>query len=180
MKQENPPSYSVCIDCNNSPGAKFIYATADLTIADVLSPVDVPVVFQSFFNHDRAINHDGHSMSLLSIQVTELIDGIFIGCSANHAVIDGTSYWHFFEILSNTFSTEEKNLGISRPPFLKRWFPNGHGPIHNLPFSHREQFIGRFETPPLRERIFHFSSGSIARLKAKANSESKSTKISSF
>ncbi|KAE9444790.1 hypothetical protein C3L33_23312, partial [Rhododendron williamsianum] len=144
LKQENPPSYSVYIDCNNSPGAKFIYATADLTIADVLSLVEVPVVVQSFFDHDRAINHDGHSMSLLSIQVTELIDGIFIGCSANHAVIDRTSYWHFFEILSNTYSTE-KNLEITRPPFLKRWFPNGH-----------------------------------ARLKAKANSESKSTKISSF
>ncbi|KAG5542109.1 hypothetical protein RHGRI_021836 [Rhododendron griersonianum] len=180
LKQENPPSYSVYIDCNNSPGAKFIYATADLTIADILSPVDVPIVVQSFFDHDRAINHDGHSMSLLSIQVTELIDGVFIGCSANHAVIDGTSYWQFFEILSHTFAAEEKNPGIPRPPILKRWFPNGHGPIHNLPFSHHGQFISRFEAPPLRERIFHFSSESIAKLKTKANSESKSSKISSF
>ncbi|KAG5542117.1 hypothetical protein RHGRI_021844 [Rhododendron griersonianum] len=180
LKQENPPSYSVYIDCNNSPGAKFIHATADLTIADILLPVDVPVVVQSFFDHDRAINHDGHSMSLLSIQVTELIDGIFIGCSANHAVVDGTSYWQFFNSLSQTFRGQEKNPGISQYPILKRWFPKGHGPMHNLPFSHHDQFIRRFEPPPLRERIFHFSSESIAKLKEKANSESKSTEISSF
>ncbi|KAH7846607.1 hypothetical protein Vadar_015998 [Vaccinium darrowii] len=180
LKQENPPFYSVYIDCNNSPGAKFIYATADLTIADILSPVDVPVVVQSFFDHDRAINHDGHSMSLLSIQVTELIDGIFIGCSANHAVADGPSYWHFFEILSNTFRAEGKNIEISRPPVLTRWFPSGYGPIHYLPVSHPDQFSSRFEAPPLRERIFHFSSESISKLKAKANLECKSNKISSF
>ncbi|KAG5542123.1 hypothetical protein RHGRI_021850 [Rhododendron griersonianum] len=180
IKQENPPSYYVYIDCNTGPGAKFIYATADLTIADILSPVDVPVVVQSFFDHDRAVNHDGHSMPLLSIQVTELIDGIFIGCSANHAVVDGTSYWHFFNSLSNTFRAQEKNPGIRRPPILKRWFPNGHGPMHNLPFSHHDQFISRFEAPPLRERMFHFSSEAIAKLKEKANSESKSSKISSF
>ncbi|XP_058225770.1 uncharacterized acetyltransferase At3g50280-like [Rhododendron vialii] len=180
LKQEIPPLYSVYIDCNNSPGAKFIYATVDLTIADILSPVDVPVVVQSFFDHDRATNHDGHSMSLLSIQVTELIDGIFIGCSANHAVVDGTSYWQFFNSLSQTFRAQEKNPGISPPPIIERWFPKEHGPMHNLPFSHHDQFIRRFEPPPLKERFFHFSSESIAKLKAKANSESKSTKISSF
>ncbi|XP_058223282.1 uncharacterized acetyltransferase At3g50280-like [Rhododendron vialii] len=100
VKQENLPSYYVYIDCNTSPGAKFIYATADLTIADILSPVDVPVVVQSFFDHDRAVNHDGHSMSLLSIQVTELIDGIFIGCSANQAVVDGTSFGYSILIIT--------------------------------------------------------------------------------
>ncbi|KAH7845549.1 hypothetical protein Vadar_003445 [Vaccinium darrowii] len=181
QKQENPPSYSVYIDCNNSPGAKFIYATADLTISDILSPVDVPVVVQSFFDHDRAINHDGHSMSLLSIQVTELTDGIFIGFSINHAVVDGTSYWHFWESLSNTFRAQEKNnLANFRLPILNRWFPDGYGPVLNLPFSHHDQFISRFEAPPLRERIFHFSSQSIAKLKSKANTEAKTNKISSF
>ncbi|KAG5547302.1 hypothetical protein RHGRI_013098 [Rhododendron griersonianum] len=79
-------------------------------------------------------------MSLLSIQVTELIDGIFIGCSTNHAVIDGTSYWHFFKILSNTFSTEEKNPEISRPPFLKgkisKWHLNFQSNVTETPELH--------------------------------------------
>ncbi|KAI8548667.1 hypothetical protein RHMOL_Rhmol07G0292200 [Rhododendron molle] len=180
LKEENPPSYSVYIDCNNSPGAKFIYATADLTVSDILSPIDVPVVVQSFFDHDRAVNHDGHSMSLLSIQVTELTDGIFIGCSINHMVVDGTSYWHFFEMLSHAFRAREENPEIPRPPVLTRWFPEGYGPVLNLPFTHHDQFISRFKPPQLRERIFHLSSESIAKLKSQANSESKTNKISSF
>ncbi|CAL8101837.1 unnamed protein product [Prunus armeniaca] len=185
-KNEDPPLYLVYVDCNNSPGAKFIYATLDMSISDILSPTDVPLVVQSFFDHDRAVNHDGHTMSLLTIQVTELVDGIFIGLSMNHCLGDGTSYWHFFNIWSEIFQAQAQGdhnnfvPNISRPPVLKRWFPDGHGPIINLPFKHSDEFIGRYEAPKLRERMFHFSSESIAKLKAKANAESNTTKISSF
>ncbi|XP_028107299.1 uncharacterized acetyltransferase At3g50280-like [Camellia sinensis] len=172
-KQENPPHYYVYIDNHNSPGAKFIHATVNLTVSDILSPVDVPQVVQSFFDHDRAINHDGHTMSLLSIQVTELVDGIFIGCSINHVVVDGTSYWHFFNTLSDIFMTN--NSSISRPPILNRY-----SPVLNLPFTHHDQFISRHEAPPLRERIFHISSESVKKLKAKANAEQQTNTISSL
>ncbi|KAF4376952.1 hypothetical protein F8388_022668 [Cannabis sativa] len=40
IKTENPSSYLVYVDCNNTPGAKFIYSTLDLTISDILSPTD--------------------------------------------------------------------------------------------------------------------------------------------
>ena len=181
-REENPPSYLVFVDCNNSPGAKFIHTAADMTISDILSPIHVPSVVQSFFDHDRVVNHDAHtlSLSLLSIQVTELLDGIFIGCSANHSIVDGTSFWHFLNAWSEIFNAQEKNTSISRPPILKRWFPDGCGPVVSLPFTHHDQFISRFEAPILRERIFHFSSESIAKLKAKANAECNSNKISSF
>nr|XP_023914876.1 uncharacterized acetyltransferase At3g50280-like [Quercus suber]POF07586.1 putative acetyltransferase [Quercus suber] len=65
---ENPPSRLVFVDCGNSPGAKFIYAAIDMTISDVLSPIDVPPIVQSFFDHDRAVNHDGHTRPLLTVQ----------------------------------------------------------------------------------------------------------------
>ncbi|CAJ1973409.1 unnamed protein product [Sphenostylis stenocarpa] len=181
-KTQNPPSYAVFIDCNNSDGARFIYATLDLTISDILSPIDVPPIFQSFFDH----NHDGHTMPLLSIQVTELVDGVFIGCSMNHAVGDGTSYWNFFNTWSQIFQAEpqadEYGVPVLRQPIHNRWFPNDCNPPINLPFKHHDEFISRFEAPFLRERIFHFSAESIGKLKAKANSESNSntTKISSF
>uniref|UniRef100_A0A6N2MNX5 Acetyltransferase n=1 Tax=Salix viminalis TaxID=40686 RepID=A0A6N2MNX5_SALVM len=151
-KSENPPSYVVFVDCNDSPGARFTYATVDLTTSDVLSPTYVPLVVQSFFDHDRAINHDGHTRSLLTIQVTELIDGIFIGCSINHSIVDGSSYWHFFNMWSEIFQGKGDDFSISRPPVLSRWFPDGHGPVLK----------------------------SIARLKAKANAEFSTNKISSF
>ncbi|KAJ7958181.1 HXXXD-type acyl-transferase family protein [Quillaja saponaria] len=184
QKNENPQSYFVFVDCNNSPGAKFIHAILNMTISDILSPIDVPQVVQSFFYHDRAVNHDGHTMPLLTIQVTELVDGIFIGCSMNHCIADGTSYWHFFNMWSEIFQLaqvfDNNDLPISRPPLLTPWFPDGHGPILNLPFKHHDEFISRYEAPELRERIFHFSAETIAKLKAKANSESNTNKISSF
>ncbi|KAL6982924.1 hypothetical protein U1Q18_016318 [Sarracenia purpurea var. burkii] len=184
LKQENPPCYSVFIDCNNSPGARFIHAAVDLTISDILSPTDVPPVVRSFFDHDRAINHDGHSKSLLTVQVTELVDGVFVGCSINHMVADGTSFWHFFNVWSEIFMAAEGNFRIDAPisrlPIHHRWFPDGFGPILNLPFSHHDQFISRHEAPPLRERIFHFPSKSIAELKAKVNADCASTRISSL
>ncbi|KAL7260686.1 hypothetical protein ACSBR1_006366 [Camellia fascicularis] len=175
-KQENPPHYSVYIDNNNSPGARFIHAAVNLSVSDILSPVDVPLVVQSFFDHDRAINQDGHTLSLLSIQVTELIDGIFIGCSINHVVVDGTSYWHFFNAWSDIFMTN--NSSISRPPPVL----NRYSHVLNLPFTHHDQFVGRYEAPPFRERIFHLSAESVAKLKGKANGEcqSQTNRISSL
>ena len=68
QKNENPPSSLIFVDCSNSPGAKFIYADLDMTISDILSPIDVPSIVQSFFDHDRAVNYDGHTMPLLSVQ----------------------------------------------------------------------------------------------------------------
>ncbi|RVW40500.1 hypothetical protein CK203_081512 [Vitis vinifera] len=156
-REENPPSYLVFVDCNNSPGAKFIHTAADMTISDILSPIHVPSVVQSFFDHDRVVNHDAHTF-----------------------IVDGTSFWHFLNAWLEIFYAQEKNTSISRPPILNRWFPDGCGPVVSLPFTHHDQFISRFEAPILRERIFHFSSESIAKLKAKANAECNSNKISSF
>ncbi|CAK8568299.1 unnamed protein product [Lathyrus sativus] len=180
-KTQDPPSYTVFVDCKNSPGAKFIHATLDITIDDILSPIDVPPIVQSFFDHHKAVNHDGHTMSLLSVQVTELLDGVFIACSMNHSLGDGTAYWNFFNIFSEIFQNDGSvDVPISHQPIHNKWFPEGYGPIINLPFKHHDEFIHRCETPILRERIFHFSAESISKLKAKANKESKTTKISSF
>ncbi|KAK1554334.1 hypothetical protein Q3G72_010843 [Acer saccharum] len=152
-----------------------------MTVSDIVSTTYVPVVVQSLFDHDRAINHDGHTRPLLSIQVTDLVDGIFIGCSMNHCLGDGTCYWNFLSALSEVFQGQNKSsISISRPPIIKRWFPDGHDPIVNLPFKHHDEFLGRYEAPELLERYFHFTAESIAKLKARTISNSKTSKISSF
>ncbi|XVE70115.1 hypothetical protein DITRI_Ditri10aG0045400 [Diplodiscus trichospermus] len=160
-KEENPPSYFIFGDCNNSPGAKLIHTTVDMTISDVVSPNYVPLVVRSFFDHDGAVNHDGHTRPLVSIQVTELVDGAFIGCSMNHAIGDGTTFWHFFNLLSEIFEAQGGNIQISRPP---------------------DEFISKSEAeaPQVLLRYFHFSAESIAKLKARANYEINTAKISSF
>ncbi|XP_027071085.1 uncharacterized acetyltransferase At3g50280 [Coffea arabica] len=181
LKQENPPIYSIYVDCTNLPGAKFVHASVDLTIDDILTPIYMPKIVYSFFDHVGAVNHDGHSMSLMSIQVTELKDGIFIGWSTNHLLVDGTSFWHFINTWSEVFNAKGQISTISRPPILKRWFPEGHrSPVFSLPFAHHDEFISRFQTPELLERYFHFSAESLAKLKAKANAECNSTNISTF
>ncbi|CAJ1973401.1 unnamed protein product [Sphenostylis stenocarpa] len=182
VTNKDPSSYTIFVDCNNTDGARFIYATLDMTISDILSPVDVPPIVHSFFDSHKAVNHDGHTEPLLSIKVTELLDGVFIGCSMNHGIGDGTSYWNFFNTWSDIFQAQahEYDVPISRHPVHNRWFPDGCGPLINLPFKRHEEFISRFEAPNLRDKIFRFSAASIAKLKARANSESKTTKISSF
>ena len=176
---QDPPSYAFFVDCKNSDGARFIYASLDMTISDILTPVDVPPILHSFFDHHKAVNHDGHTMPLLSIQVTELVDAVFIGCSMNHTLGDGTSYWNFFNTWSQIFQSQAQGHEYN-VPILNRWFPSDCDPSVNLPFKHHDEFICNYEAPFLRERVFHFSAESIAKLKAKANSESNTTKISSF
>ncbi|KAJ8617416.1 hypothetical protein MRB53_013602 [Persea americana] len=179
----SPPSSSssmyVFIDCNDA-GAEFIHAAADVTVSDILDPTDVPQIVKSFFSLNGALNYDGHSIPLLAVQVTELIDGVFIGCSMNHSVVDGTSFWHFFNAWSEIARRGEGSDCISAPPVLQRWFGDLDPSLVRLPFSEADEFIERFTTPLLRERIFHFSVESIARLKAKANEECNSNIISSF
>ncbi|PWA17124.1 transferase, Chloramphenicol acetyltransferase-like domain protein [Artemisia annua] len=177
QKQENPPSYVICIDPKNSPGAKFIYATSEAIVNDILTPSYVPSLVHSLFDLNDAINHDGHTLPLLSIQVTELIDGVFIGMSLNHVVTDGATFWHFMATWSELFKSKKGDVKlISRPPIYERC-----NPIINLPFTHHEQFTERLRpTNSIKERFFHFTSDSVSRLKAKANAECNTTKISSL
>ncbi|KAF3668378.1 putative laccase-11-like [Capsicum annuum] len=115
-----------------------------------------------------------------SEQVTQLEDGIFIGCSNNHVVVDGTSFGQFYS--SWTEISRGLNV-ISKIPFLKRQFPfkiNHFSDRISIP-NERINAGHRFIPPTmLRERVFHFSKESVAKLKAKANHEMNTTKISSL
>uniref|UniRef100_A0A803MJ00 HXXXD-type acyl-transferase family protein n=2 Tax=Chenopodium quinoa TaxID=63459 RepID=A0A803MJ00_CHEQI len=172
----------IYVDCNKGPGAWFSHASAlDITVSDILSPNDVPLVVRSFFYYNEAtVNYDGHTKPLLSVQVTELLDGVFIACSINHVVADGTSYWHFWNVWSEIHRAKGQQISVSRLPVHNRWFPDGCALPIPLPFTHQDEFIKRFEAPELREKVFHFSSESIANVRAKANDESKTDTISSF
>nr|KYP32374.1 putative acetyltransferase At3g50280 family [Cajanus cajan] len=157
-----------------------------MTISNILSPIDVPPIVHSLFDHHNVVDHDGHTMPLFSVKVTKLLDGLFIGCSMNHAVGDGTSFFNFikawFEIINVQCNVKGplSHVSISHSPIHNRWFPDGCGPFINLPLKEEDMSISISEAPKLRLRIFHFSGESIAKLKAKANEEFKTTEISSF
>uniref|UniRef100_A0A164TWI4 Acetyltransferase n=1 Tax=Daucus carota subsp. sativus TaxID=79200 RepID=A0A164TWI4_DAUCS len=177
-KKQDSHSFVLFVDCVNSPGARFVHSSVDTTVSDILSPPYVPMIVRSFFDHHKAVNYDGLNMSLLTVQVTELIDGIFIGCSINHSVADGTSFWNFFNTLSAIF----QGSGVTSPPIHERWFPDGYGPFFRLPFTRDDQFITRYDAPILKEKIFHFSVANLARIKAKTNAlcKDRAVRISSL
>ncbi|RLN25286.1 putative acetyltransferase [Panicum miliaceum] len=120
---------SIAIDCAGQ-GAEILHAVADgLAIADVLPPdADVPRVVHSFFPLDGAANYDGHELPLLAVQVTELLDGVFIGFAYNHALSDGTTCWNFLnawaEIARLRLAPSEAPRAL-KPPLLQRWSPDG-------------------------------------------------------
>ncbi|KAG9140051.1 hypothetical protein Leryth_010581, partial [Lithospermum erythrorhizon] len=93
-------------------------------------------------------------LALLSVNYIQkrLTDGIFIRCSFNHVVADGTSYWHFLnswsEIFQGPIEVGKRCFGLSNSRSLSMniWFPQGMLSLR---------------------KVFHFSNESVAKLKAK-------------
>ncbi|KAL1354666.1 hypothetical protein HN51_006725 [Arachis hypogaea] len=166
---------SVSVICNNS-GALFVHAVAgDYSVNDIVSSVYTPHFVHSLFPLNRVRNHEGTTKPLLAVQVTELNDGYFIGCTMNHVVGDGTSFWHFMNSWAEISRGSEK---LSKPPVLERWFlDSGHGcsaSAIRVPLT-KEKMIQSgyygFVSELQRERVFHFSKDKIAELKTKAKAE---------
>ncbi|XVF17660.1 hypothetical protein REPUB_Repub10bG0142400 [Reevesia pubescens] len=167
---------SFFIDCNNA-GANFIYAKVGITISDIVKPVHVPSIVHSFFPLNGVKNYEGVSNPLLGVQVTELVDGIFIGCTMNHCLADGTTFWHFF----NSWSRISRgSIHLPKLPVFERSFLSSIDYPIRIPRSYVKQFNDDFVVPPLKERVFHFSKESIAKLKSKANAEVGTNRISSL
>ncbi|TXG59400.1 hypothetical protein EZV62_013973 [Acer yangbiense] len=169
---------SFFIDCNKA-GAEFVHAVADgVSVSDIIEQTYVPDhIVYSFFPLNGIRNYEGTSKPLLAVQVTELVDGIFIGCTINHTVLDGTSFWHFF----NSWSEISRGLdSLSKPPILERWFLHDTDCPIRIPSFKKEQLHSKFVPPPLQQRVFHFTAESIAKLKSKANAEIGTHKISSL
>ncbi|XVF17656.1 hypothetical protein REPUB_Repub10bG0141900 [Reevesia pubescens] len=176
IEHENK-TISFFIDCNNA-GALFVHAIAEkLTIYDLIEPVYVPEILNSFFQLDGVKNMEGTSNPLLAVQVTELVDGIFISCSINHSVADGISFWHFFNSWSEISSGSDH---LSKPPIFQRQLLDGiHYPIR-IPLIKKQIQDHFILPPPLQVKKFHFTKQNIVRIKTKANAEMNTDKISSL
>ncbi|KAI3866833.1 hypothetical protein MKX03_006723 [Papaver bracteatum] len=178
-KHEDDNTISVYINCN-SEGVEFIHATADISVEDIVSPIYVPQsLVDPLFTLTGVPNYQGQSHPLLSVQVTELRDGaIFIGCSVNHSVCDGTSFWHFINSWSEIARSFDNHTRFPPPAFERYFMKEIDCPIR-LPFSFADKLSAVSDTntnevSPLEglvEKCFHFTKANITALKAKANSE---------
>ncbi|KAK9135940.1 hypothetical protein Syun_015270 [Stephania yunnanensis] len=107
---------SVYIDCNNA-GVELIHAIApsNVTVADIKNPIVVPNIVHDFFPLNGSLNCDP-DIPLLAVQATELVDGVFIGVTMNHAAVDGTSFWHFINTWSEICRTGSDHFISAYPP----------------------------------------------------------------
>ncbi|XP_054825005.1 uncharacterized acetyltransferase At3g50280-like [Prosopis cineraria] len=184
-------SSSVFISCNNA-GVSFVHAIVDnTTIADILEPTYVPPVVKLFFPLITSKNFEATRIPLMAVQVTELVDGIFISCSVNHCVAEAKPFWN----LLNTWAQISRNglnqiASDSKLASFERWFPhdNIERPIR-IPFKqimedYHKESTNSLQSPQFSRRIFHFKKEKLAELKAKVNSEVEDgvirNKISSY
>ncbi|KAJ4824406.1 hypothetical protein Tsubulata_034448 [Turnera subulata] len=161
----DPDGY-IYLTCNDA-GVDFIHANASsISIRDILSPLHVPECVKGFFAFDRTVSYNGHHRPILAVQVTELADGVFIGCAMNHAVTDGTSFWNFF----NTFAELSRGVKkVTRQPDFSRDSVLISQAVLRVPEGGPTVTFNEHE--PLSERIFSFSREAILRLKSRANNK---------
>ncbi|KAF7148761.1 hypothetical protein RHSIM_Rhsim03G0140800 [Rhododendron simsii] len=161
---------------SNDAGADFLHANAThIHVRDILSPAHVPDSVEDFFAFNGTVSYDGHFRPVLAVQVTELADGVFVGCSVNHAVTDGTSFWNFF----NAFAESCRGGGgvkrvTPRPDFRRDSILVSQAVLR---FSDGAPRVTFALDAPLRERIFSFSRESILKLKSRVNFKSIDSSI---
>ncbi|TVU39130.1 hypothetical protein EJB05_12535, partial [Eragrostis curvula] len=169
-------SVTVSLRCTGE-GAEFVHAAAPgVTAADVTGALYIPRdLVASLFPLNGLLSADATSYAgdggssrraapLLAAQVTELADSWFVAASLNHAVGDGTTFWHFDLSRSGGKASE-------RPaPVLERWFLDTCPVPVPLPFAKLDHVVRRCDhAPPLEECFFHFSAESVKKLKGRAN-----------
>uniref|UniRef100_A0A0D9XAY6 BAHD acyltransferase DCR n=1 Tax=Leersia perrieri TaxID=77586 RepID=A0A0D9XAY6_9ORYZ len=170
IRQDDKDGGSFSIE--GQQGAEVIEASADHVSVDELAGEEcsdeAQKVLQLLVPYTGVMNLEGLHRPLLAVQVTRLKDGLAVGCAFNHAVLDGTSTWHFMS------SWAELCRGAAAPSLL---------PAHNramarsvrvgltLPPSAQahEKSDPNGPKPPLVARVFSFPSSAVSRAKSAAN-----------
>lgn len=121
----------------------------------------------------------------MNLQLTKLKDGLVMGCAFNHAILDGTSTWHF---MSSWAEICKGAHSISVPPFLERTKARNTRVKLNLSQPSDAPEHAKSATngdaakpePPLREKVFKFTESAIDQIKSKANAGNAEKPFSTF
>lgn len=161
-------------------GAEVIEAEAEAVAVDDLAGGDcrdeAEKVMQRLVPYTAVMNLEGLRRPLLAVQFTKLKDGLAVGCAFNHAVLDGTSTWHFMsswaELCRNGGNNGSKSsVTVSLPPVLDRSLARSVRVRLDLPASAEahEKTDPNGPKPALVARVFSFPESTVARIKASAN-----------
>ncbi|KAB2011861.1 hypothetical protein ES319_D09G048500v1 [Gossypium barbadense] len=161
-------------------GVEVLEAIADGLAVDQLAADESTSSFKDLIPYNGVLNLTGLHRPLLSVLLTKLKDGLAMGCAFNHAILDGTSTWHF---MSSWAQICRGSNSIAAPPFLERTkarttrvklelsFPPN--PVAS-PNGHTDQ------APQLREKFFRFSEAAMDKIKSKVNSNQPSAASKPF
>uniref|UniRef100_A0A5B7AVR4 Putative BAHD acyltransferase DCR n=1 Tax=Davidia involucrata TaxID=16924 RepID=A0A5B7AVR4_DAVIN len=158
-------------------GVEVVAAAAEeIEIADLMVEEEEGTAkLKELVPYNAILNLEGLHRPLLAVQVTKLRDGLAVGCAFNHAILDGTSTWHF---MSSWSEICRGSSTISVPPFLERTKARSTRVKINMQLpsdasqnaTSANDDVTKPDPPPLREKIFRFSESAIDQIKSKLNS----------
>ncbi|RLM60271.1 putative acetyltransferase [Panicum miliaceum] len=171
---------TVSLRCTGE-GAEFVHAAAPgVAAADIVSSIYTPsVVRDELHSFDPALGADAavEALPLVSVQVTELADGVFVGMTLNHSVADGAAFWHFVNTWAEIHrrgvgASGDNPRELSTPaPVLQRWSVEAWPVPIPLPFGKLGDIARPVERATVRECFLTFSTASVSELTARANGE---------
>ncbi|KAL8557206.1 hypothetical protein ACS0TY_004590 [Phlomoides rotata] len=156
---------------DDMPGVEVVAAAAeDVQVAD-LTAEEGTSKFKELLPYNGVLNLEGMQRPLLAVQLTKLKDGLSMGCAFNHAILDGTSTWHF---MSSWAAICSGATSVPVPPFLER--TKARNTRVKLDLSqpsdapeHANGDAAAAAAPPLREKVFKFTESAIDQIKSKVN-----------
>ncbi|KAK4384965.1 BAHD acyltransferase DCR [Sesamum angolense] len=164
-------------------GVEVVAAAADELTVEELTAEEGTSKFKELLPYNGILNLEGLQRPLLAVQLTKLKDGLAMGCAFNHAILDGTSTWHF---MSSWADICKGATSISVPPFLERTKARNTRVKLNLskpsdaPEHAKSAANGDAPAPVLREKVFKFSESGIDQIKAKVNAGNPPKPFSTF
>ncbi|KAI3720700.1 hypothetical protein L2E82_31692 [Cichorium intybus] len=151
-------------------GVEVVSAIAEDFETSDLMDEEGTIKLKELVPYNGVLNIEGLHRPLLSIQLTKLKDGLVMGCTFNHAILDGTSTWHFMSSWAE-ICTGSKSISVQ--PFLDRTQArNTRVKLDLTPPAPQNGDATATKppvAPPLREKIFRFSESAIDKIKAKVN-----------
>ncbi|GMP24545.1 hypothetical protein CsSME_00001772 [Camellia sinensis var. sinensis] len=151
-------------------GVEVVVAAAEeIHVADLMVDDSTSVgssKLKELLPYNGILNLEGLHRPLLAVQLTKLRDGLAMGCAFNHAILDGSSTWHFMRSWAEICTGCQT---ISVPPFLDRSKARNTRVVLNLSPPSHDPTIANTPDPPLREKIFKFSESAIVQIKSEVN-----------
>ncbi|KZV41031.1 BAHD acyltransferase DCR-like [Dorcoceras hygrometricum] len=150
-------------------GVEVVAASAEEVDVAELTAEDGTSKFKELLPYNGILNLEGLHKPLLAVQITKLKDGVAMGCAFNHAILDGTSTWHFMSAWAGICSGSSNS--VATPPFLDRTKARNTRVKLNLsqPSDAPEHAKSAVTAKPLREKVFKFSESAIDQIKSKVN-----------